>query len=312
MIIDSHVHIFPRIDGYGPKGRTKSSTYGRIDQGDGNPAWVLPVVCEETCHTGEMLLANMDRYGVDKAVLLQGYCYGGWDSYVLEAVRLHPDRLIGAAVFDPWSQGAREHYERDIARIPLPILKLEFSESSGLCGVYPNARLYSEDMRWLYDDLEERGRVLVMDLGQPGTRSYQTEAVRAIAIDHPGLTIVICHMGQLSPKVEASPALYQAWEEQLSLGKLKNVYFDASAVPFQVQETDEYPWPTAQSYVRKALEYLGPEKLMFGSDIPWLYCLGTYGQLIEFGRKCTAELSDEERDWFFNKTAQKVYWRDMT
>lgn len=94
----------------------------------------------------------------------------------------------------------------------------------------------------------------------------------------------------------------------MALGKLENVYFDASAVPFQVQATDEYPWPTAQRYVRKALEYLGAKKLMFGSDIPWLYCLATYGQLIEFGRKCTAGLSTQDQDWFLYKTAQKVYW----
>ena len=35
MLIDAHVHIFPKVDGYGPKGHTHGAGYGRIDFGDG-------------------------------------------------------------------------------------------------------------------------------------------------------------------------------------------------------------------------------------------------------------------------------------
>ena len=35
MLIDAHVHIFPKVDGYGPKGHTHGAGYGRIDAGDG-------------------------------------------------------------------------------------------------------------------------------------------------------------------------------------------------------------------------------------------------------------------------------------
>lgn len=308
MIIDSHVHIFPRVDGYGPRGKTRGAGFGRIDQGNGEPVWVLPVVCEETRHTHQMLLANMDRYGVDRAVLLQGYCYGGWDAYVAEAVRLHPERFIGAAVFDPWAEGARVHFEKDIAPQSWPIVKLEFSESSGLAGVYPKARLDDGIVGWLCERLEENGQILTLDLGQPGTRSYQTDLARKIAERHSGLPIVICHMGQLSPAVEADPVLYKEWEEQIALGQLPNVWFDTSAVPFQTQFVEEYPWPTAQRYVKTVLKRLGAKKLMFGTDIPWLYGLGTYGQLLDFGRRCADELTEDERDWFLYRTALKLYW----
>ena len=56
MIIDAHVHIFPEVHGYGPKGQTRSAGYGRIDSGDGQLPYVLPVFSEETSHTLQMLL----------------------------------------------------------------------------------------------------------------------------------------------------------------------------------------------------------------------------------------------------------------
>ena len=51
MLIDAHVHIFPKVDGYGPKGHTHGAGYGRIDAGDGIAQDVLPAINETTSHT---------------------------------------------------------------------------------------------------------------------------------------------------------------------------------------------------------------------------------------------------------------------
>lgn len=47
MLIDAHVHIFPKVDGYGPKGHTHGAGYGRIDAGDGIAQDVLPAINEK-------------------------------------------------------------------------------------------------------------------------------------------------------------------------------------------------------------------------------------------------------------------------
>ena len=59
MLIDAHVHVFPKVDGYGPKGHTHSAGYGRIDFGDGIAQDVLPAINENTSHTVQMLLREM-------------------------------------------------------------------------------------------------------------------------------------------------------------------------------------------------------------------------------------------------------------
>ena len=61
MLIDAHVHIFPKVDGYGPKGHTHGAGYGRIDAGDGIAQDVLPAINEKTSHTLQMLPAGTIR-----------------------------------------------------------------------------------------------------------------------------------------------------------------------------------------------------------------------------------------------------------
>ena len=69
MLIDAHVHIFPNVNGYGPKGHTHGAGYGRIDAGDGIAQDVLPAINENTSHTLQMLLHEM-RQGQDPLSVL--------------------------------------------------------------------------------------------------------------------------------------------------------------------------------------------------------------------------------------------------
>ena len=70
MLIDAHVHIFPNVNGYGPKGHTHGEGYGRIDAGDGIAQDVLPAINEKTSHTLQMLLHEMRQAQVDPLSVL--------------------------------------------------------------------------------------------------------------------------------------------------------------------------------------------------------------------------------------------------
>ena len=308
MLIDSHVHIFPEVRGYGPKGQTRSAGYGRIDSGDGIPAYVLPVVNEHTSHTLQMLLHNMERCGVDKAVLILCPCYGDWSDYVLDACRTYPDRFVGSAFFDPWREDAKAYYEKNLHGSLWPNIKIEFSQASGLCGVYPGADLDAPELRWMWDAMEQERKTVSFDLGEPGHRSYQTQQIRSIARRHPGLRLVLCHMGQPSPAAERDPELWSAFLEQIRLGQLDNVWFDISALPFHVQSEEDYPYPSTKRYFDLALSIVGPEKLLWGTDIPWLLGTATYSQLVAHGRMLVESLSPGAQARILAENALEVYW----
>ena len=229
MLIDAHVHIFPNVDGYGPKGHTHGAGYGRIDAGDGIAQDVLPAINENTSHTLQMLLHEMRQAQVDKAVLILCPCYGDWSEYVLQACRDYPEQFTASAFFDPWSPAARQYYAEKLEGSLWKNIKIEFSEAGGLYGVYPGVQLDAPELRWLWEAMEAGGKTVSFDLGRPGDGSYQTDQIASIAKRHPGLKIVLCHMGQPSRAAERNPELWSAWLEQIRLGTLPNVWFDLSS-----------------------------------------------------------------------------------
>ena len=305
MIIDAHAHIFPEVRGATGRGLSRGLDYGRIAVGN-EEIQLLPPYNETTVFTPEMLLANMDWAGVDRAVLLQGPFYGECNLYVLEALDRYPDRLVGAAYFDPWEANNHQDFETLIASSSFRIVKLECSEATGLCGLHPNARLDAPDVAWLWETLERRGLVLTLDLGAIGSRSYQTGAVRIIAEGHPDLRIVIAHLGQPNPSAEADAERWGLWQEQIDLGQLPNVWFDTAALPAYLPDED-FPYPTAERYLQLALERIGPSKILWGTDLPGLLRHLNYPQLVKLAQLHTQSLSSNEQAMILGENAMSVY-----
>lgn len=277
MIIDAHAHLYPAIAGLGR---------------DAPGARGLPAR-----HPPEALLAMMDGAGVDGAVLQQGPYYGACDDTVAAAVRAHPRRLRGALYLDPWR----------VAR-PLPptahlaAAKLEFSSATGLCRLRPGARLDDPAIGWVWQAVAELGLTLVVDLGAIDAPSYQTEAMRRIAREHPEMRIVIPHLAQ-PPR---SAALRSAWQSQLDLGLLPNVWFDLASLPAYLPD-EGFPWPTAGAWIREACERVGAHKLMWGSDVPGLLAVAPYVRLVDAAREHLAFLPAAEQAWVLGGNADGVY-----
>ena len=307
MVIDAHAHIFPKVQGLIAAGQTRGLGYGRVTVGN-EEIQIMPPLSEKTLHTPEMLLSHMCWAGVDKAVLLQGPFYGECNQYVRDAVEAYPDCLIGLAYLDPWDPDADEKFKFVASEKSFAGVKLECSEATGLLGIHRGARLDDANIAWLWDELERRGMVLVVDLGAVGSASYQTEAMRGVATKHPGLTIVIAHLAQPNPVVEADEAKWKLWHQQIDLGFLSNVYFDLASLPAYVAN-EGYPFPTAIKYLRIAIEKIGPSKVMWGTDIPALLAHATYKQLLQASQRHLDFLSDSELAMVFGENAGRLYWR---
>ncbi len=305
MIVDAHAHIFPRFRGRVAAGPVEDRGYGRIAIGS-RIVQALPPCGERTEFTAEMLIAHMDWAGVDKAVLLQGPYYGECDQYVAKALARYPERLRGAAYFDPRDARAQEALAQACAESAFCAVKVEFSVEGGLCGLHPGARLDDPALTPFWDRLEQCGQVLVLDLGVVGSESYQTAGVRGIAEQHPELKIVIAHLAQPSPAAEQDPELWELWREQIDLGKLPNIWFDCAALPAFLREED-FPYPTGGRYLREAVERIGPQRIMWGTDAPGLLVHATYPQLLRFAELHLEFLSSHDRALVLGENALEVF-----
>jgi len=305
LIVDAHVHAFSEVRGMTGRGPVRGIGFGRVTVGSERLP-LMPPAFEGTSFTADTLLACMDWAGVDRAILLQGAFFGECNGYVAAACRSHPDRLVGVAFADPWSPGTRESLERAADAGVFRGLKLECSVDTGLLGLHPGARIDDGELEWLWETLERLGWILVVDLGKPGSASYQTDALRAVAASRPGLRIVIAHLGQPGPDLDRDPRMMELWRSQVSLGLLPNVWFDTAALPAYFAE-EGFPWPGASAFLRRAMRAVGVRKIVWGTDIPGLLTQGTYPQLRRHCEDALGFLSPADRDLVFGGTARELF-----
>jgi predicted TIM-barrel fold metal-dependent hydrolase len=305
VIVDAHAHVFESIRGATRGGPTASGANGKVFIG-AREVQALPASFERSSFPVDALLALLDSAHVNRAVILQGPYYGEENAYVAEACRGFPQRFTGMAFMDPWREEVSGAFDRLRQAAAFRGVKLECSEPTGLLGLHPGRRLDEPGLHGLWQGLEQSQGVLTLDLGEPGSSAYQTDAVRTIASAHPGIRVVVCHLGQPTAEVIADPRLRRAWEEQLSLARLANVWFDTAALPaFCLNE--RFPWPFAGTALRRALDLVGPHKILWGSDVPGVLVHGSYQQLLTYAWEALSSQSGADLDRVFGGNAIEVY-----
>ena len=86
----------------------------------------------------------------------------------------------------------------------------------------------------------------------------------------------------------------------------ENVYMDTSTVP--VYFSEEYPFPSSTSAIKKAAKTVGPEKLMWASDYPGMLNHATMKELICMVTKHCA-FSDDDLEMIMGGTARRLFFQ---
>ena len=209
--------------------------------------------------SAEDLIEAMDEDGVDQSVVM-GY---GWtdielarrcNDYIVEAVREHPDRLIGFGSVNPaWGDEATLELERCVQ------LGLR-----GLGELHPDTQGFdlgnADTMRPVLEVADEHGLVITTHSSEPVGHLYQGKGrttpdvlIRFIenARSYPNVKIVCAHWGGGLPFYALMPEVREA---------LKNAWFDTAASPFLYDA----------SVFRTVSRLVGTEKVLLGSDYPLL------------------------------------------
>lgn len=195
-----------------------------------------PAFGNALAYTSDDLLRNMDRAGIDMS-LVMGIPHVYDNEYVIREAKRYPDRLIPWAYLDPWHH---PNPEKSIKRIA----------DEGFLGVKFRAvslRYHLSD-HYLLDPIllscRENGLRVSMHTGDdPSCTPLQ---VAEMAAAFPEITFILIHGG-----------FRMLTEDAILVAKrFSNVYID---------ETAGNSW---QLY--RALEELGPEKILYGSDSPFM------------------------------------------
>ena len=247
------------------------------------PYWFEPV---------EVLLDQMDRNGVDHAVLIQ--INGVFDnSYLVECLQRFPGRFSGAGMVDVNSPDALDQ----LAKLP----------GMGLEGVRFNAATRSpgEDPLAIWRKAAEVG-LIVSCGGQVG--DFASESFESMVRELPDLKIIIEHLGGGGRDTEP----YDTYRRVLALAQYPNTYMKIPGLGEICARPNPFvqPFPFAGNIpplFEMAVEAFGPQRLMWGSDFPPLAFREGYRNALRWPMEHVNLGSEEDRDWIFGGTAASLF-----
>ena len=244
----------------------------------GEERQMLPPFMIDGRNTAEVFLSNMDYAQVAAAVVVQEVIDGCQNDYLTEVQHKWPERFFCMGMC---------HTEEEAARL----------RAAGLKGIaIPGHRLSTplHDMMPLFKYMEREGMVLSMCLGED---ERQIAEMGEIIEECPYLKVAIGHFGMVTTS---------AFESQVKLAlRGKNVMIESGGITW-LFNSEFYPFPSAVRSIRQAADWVGMDRLMWGSDYPRTITAITYRMSYDFISK-SRELSDADKAAFLGGNAKIFY-----
>lgn len=287
-IIDAHAHLWLKqdtvVDGLPIRtlANGRSEFMGEIRQ-------MLPPFIIDGRNSAEVFLSNMDYAQVSAAVITQEFIDGFQNEYLLEVARRYPDRFLVCGMCEFRRPGffeeAVELINSGFKAIKIPAQRL----------LTPQGRVFlnSEEMMRMFRLMEKNNVILSIDLADG---ALQTDELREVIAECPGLKIAIGHFGMVTRK---------DWKEQIRLAAAPNVRIESGGITWLFND-EFYPFAGAVKAIREAADLVGMEKLMWGSDYPRTITAITYRMSYDFVLKSSL-LTEEEKELFLGRNAERFY-----
>lgn len=204
-------------------------------------AWNRP----DYVYTAEDFIADMGRHGIRYGVAAGASLFGTYNDYTIRSLRRH-SCLRGTAILDPAvDQYTLENMRRDgIVGTRLQWYKLE-----------PLPDIRADDFQRFCRRLRDVGMHVHLNIEGPRL------AEPARALMKTGVKLVIDHFGWHDPAPRLAADSYQ---EMLRLMEAGNVWVKLSS-GFRRPDRD-----LPAEYTQDLLRRFGPEKLLWGSDAPFV------------------------------------------
>jgi L-fuconolactonase len=232
-------------------------------------------------------LREMAQAGVDRAILVPPSWEGERNDLVIEAARRHPDKFAVMGRFDVEAPNVNEA-KGQIAT---------WKNQPGMLGMRFTFRrpqlaapLVEGRIDWLWDAAEKH-QIRLMIL----VTHDQVRYIDRIAERHPGLKIIIDHMGLISGTKDE--AAFAELDKLLAIAKRPNVAVKASGTAGYTSDTYPYRW--LHPYLRRVYDAFGPRRMFWGTDFTRLPC--TYRQAVTQFTEEIPWLKGDDLEWVMGR-----------
>lgn len=262
--------------------------------------------------SGDLLLAEMNHADVKMAFVIS---YDGWDmpyymtvkkagresfwggaDYCRHFVRKYPDRF-------KWFVTLRDPRER----MGTEPLERRLSEGAHGIKVFPGFFECNIDEPFLmraYEIVAKAGGRVIFgfeDTNRPGTPTTLEvwEAFGRIARAFPDLPMQTNHMGCIDPRSTEAKRMFEIVHQH------QNIYVSTSCLQFMWEDEHEYPYPRYLERIRALRDGCGSDRIVYGTDWPWLDHFFMYPQLVEAIRRHANFMTEAEKYMFLYGNATR-------
>tara|TARA_Y100000590_G_scaffold277388_1_gene311375 strand:+ start:19 stop:1170 length:1152 start_codon:yes stop_codon:yes gene_type:complete len=293
----------------------------KIDGQTFTKQYVPPMLHNLECPP-EVLIREMDYAEVD-AGLLHTYPMMGTpeflNNYLNEAVQKFPKRLYRLISIR----------EGDLTKDVDEVIKMIDVERrrGGVAGLQFIPGFYyqslddsssgnwnSDSLRPFWDAIYEMNLPVYFTLvGGRGSKIYERSWMDSYLAEqrvllgwlnqYPGLNVVVTHGLPWTAYLENGQINFP--EEIWDIFKSPNCHLQI-LIPIQMGARWEYPWKESEPIIKKAVERIGANRIIWGTDMPMVARFCTYKQALDQFRVHCDFLSDSERMDIIGGTAAKV------
>jgi predicted TIM-barrel fold metal-dependent hydrolase len=234
----------------------------------------------------ETLRSWMDEAGVDAAILVPPPWEGDRNDFALEAAQKYPAR------FAVMGRIALEN--------PASVELLDgWTAQPGMRGIRLNVlqeaakRLIADGAANWFWPAAERHNIPLMVLAPSLLSTFGKIAER-----HPGLRIIIDHMG--CDRDDIDDAVARKVDEVVALARHPNVYVKVSAAP--CLSTAPFPFRNIHPYIRRAIDAFGPQRSIWGTDLTRFIQKCSYRDSVTMFTEHMDFLSESDKQWVMGRT----------
>ena len=288
LIIDAHSHLWLKQDAVWNGMRVKTLENGRSFFLTEERQMVPPFMIDGK-NSAEVFLSNMDYAQVGGAVVVQELIDGLQNDYLETVMRKYPERFFVCGMCDYFAghilEQANALKDRGFKGIAVPGHRL-LTDSQRIA-------LNSDEMMAMFHMMEDNGMVLSLCLAEGDT---QLGEINEVIAECPDLKIAIGHFGMVT---------VPGWKEQIMLARHPQVTIESGGITW-LFNSEFYPFDGAVKAIREAIDMVGAEKLMWGSDYPRTITAITYRMSYDFVCKSTL-LDEREKRLFLGENAKAFY-----
>jgi predicted TIM-barrel fold metal-dependent hydrolase len=231
--------------------------------------------------TIERAISMMDEAGVDRAVIVPPSWPGDRNDYALEAVKRYPTRfrVMGKlALNDPKGAALLPKWKEQPGMVGLRVI---FNTPQTM------ATLSDGTIDWFWA-AAEKAELPVMCFAPSATAAFGK-----VAEKHPGLQLILDHMG-VSAALVRENKINEGLAATVGLAKYPNISAKVSASPGL--SLQPYPFRDVADYVKRVFDAYGPQRSYWGTDITNSYAKASYRQRITHFTEELSFLSESDKD----------------